>query len=449
MQLKNALLQMVGTLVMTGWVLIAAGSLPSIASSQQTYSPGSRPPETEKAFSLSPLDYERYLTTVNLKNWDDGGDLSRFVYLHTSLVFPAANVRRDGPVSVLRQKPDPGISAYQVRLADGRVMSFDEFVTRVAMVDGIVIVHKGRIVYERYPRMDQSDKHLLFSVTKAFIGTLVGMLEADGLVKVSRPIEEYIPELKGTAWAGTSVRDILDMTSGIAAPDGDIENPISQHYRLEASLGWLEMTPELPESVRSGLTFDYLKTLGRASAPGKYFVYSSANTLVLAWLVEKITGRPVYEVLSERIWSKMGAGSEAQFLVNRRGIAISHAGLIATVRDMARFGLLFTPSRKVVASRAIIPANLINALEQGRKGLVRVRRNAEDKSSEMFGAYQWEEVTADGAFMKTGYGGQLLYVSPRKDLVVAYVGSEEFKNTNPTFGSVVRQLLKHSYHAAP
>ena len=64
------------------------------------------------------------------------------------------------------------------------------------------------------------------------------------------------------------------------------------------------MTPELPDSVRSGLTFDFLKTLGRASAPGKYFVYSSANTLVLAWLIQKITGRPVYDVLSERIWSK-------------------------------------------------------------------------------------------------------------------------------------------------
>ena len=449
MQLKNALLQMVGTLATTGCVLIVFCSLPSIASSQQTNGPGSRPPKTETGSSLSPLDYERYLTTVNLKNWDDGGDLSRFVYLHTSMVFPAADVRREGPVSVLRQKPDPGISAYQVHLADGRVMSFDQFVTRAAMVDGIVIIHKGRIVYEGYPHMDQSDKHLLFSVTKAYIGTLVGMLEADGSVNVSRPIEAYIPELNGTAWAGTSIRDILDMASGIDAPDGDIENPKSQHYRLEASLGWLEMTPELPDSVKSGLTFDFLKTLGRASAPGKYFVYSSANTFVLAWLIEKITGRRVYDVLSERIWSKIGAESDAQFVVNRRGIAISHAGLVATVRDMARFGLLFTPSRNVVASRAIIPANLITALEKGRKELVRLRRKADGQSSEMFGAYQWEEVTADAAFMKTGYAGQLLYVSPRKDLVVAYVGSEEFKDTHPTFNRVVRQVLQHSYHATP
>ena len=112
-------------------------------------------------------------------------------------------------------------------------------------------------------------------------------------------------------------------------------------------------------------------------------------------------------------------------------------------------GLLRAESkfRRVKGHRAL--PTLIKALEEGRKELVRVRRNAVVKSSEMFGAYQWEEVTADGAFMKTGYAGQLLYVSPRKDLVVAYVGSEEFKDTNPTFNGVVRQLLEHSYHATP
>lgn len=82
------------------------------------------------------------------------------------LVFPAASIQRAGPISILRNEPDSAISTYQVHLADGRAMSFDQFVNQVAMVDRIVIVHHGRIVYERYLHMDQSDKHLLFSVTK-------------------------------------------------------------------------------------------------------------------------------------------------------------------------------------------------------------------------------------------------------------------------------------------
>ena len=447
-KIKAVLLSVARTQVMTGCALIATCWLTGSVSSQQLKDTKPSTREAEATFRISPSDYDRYLSAVNLKNWDDGGDLSRFVNLRTSLVFPAASIPRTGPVSILRSEPDRALSTYQVHLADGRVMSFDQFVNQVAMVDGIVIVHHGRIVYERYPHMDQSDKHLLFSVTKAYIGTLVGLLEADGLINIERPIETYIPELTGTSWAGTPIREILDMASGIAAPDGDIENPKSPHYRLEASLGWLEMTPDLPESVKAWRTFDYIKTLGRADAPGKTFVYSSANSLVLAWLIEKVTGRAVYDVLSERIWSKIGAESEAQLLVNRRGIAIAHAGLTATLRDVARFGLLFTPSRKVVTNKAVIPIHLLNAIEQGREEITQPKAVLQSYGSVKVSAYQWQAVTSDGAFWKGGYGGQMLYVSPVKDLVVAYVGSEEVRDTDPKFRVVVRQLLQYAYHAA-
>lgn len=449
MQIKAVLLQMVRAQVMTGCVIIVACYLLGNASGQQVNDATPRTRQAEASFSLSPSDYDKYLSTVNLKNWDDGGELSRFVYLRTSLVFSAASIHRAGTVSILRNEPDRAISSYHVQLADGRVMSFDQLVNRVAMVDGIVIVHHGRIVYERYPHMDQSDKHLLFSVTKAYIGTLVGMLEADGLINVGRPIETYIPELASTAWAGTRVRDILDMASGIAAPDGDIKNPKSEHYRLEASLGWLEMTPDLPDTVKAWRTFDYIKTLGRASAAGANFVYSSANTLVLAWLIEKVTGRAVYDVLSERIWAKIGAESDAQLVVNRRGIGVSHAGLTATLRDVARFGLLLTPSRRVVTSQTVIPTSLIHAIEQGREDLTQPKEILRRYDSVKVSAYQWQAVTRDDAFWKGGYGGQMLYVSPGKDLVVAYVGSEEFRDTDPHFRLIVRQLLQHVYHAAP
>lgn len=238
------------------------------------------------------------------------------------------------------------------------------------------------------------------------------------------------------------------MASGIAAPDGDIENPKSEHYRLESSLGWLEMTEDQPDSVKAWRTFDYLKTLGRASAPGKNFVYSSANTLVLAWLIEKVTGRAVYDVLSERVWSKIGAESDAQLVVNRRGIAVSHAGLTATLRDIARFGLLFTPSRKVVTSQTIIPARLIRGIVQGREDLMQPKEILRRFGSVKVSAYQWQAVTGDDAFWKGGYGGQMLYISPAKDLVVAYVGNEEFRDTDPKFRVVLRQLLESAYQAA-
>jgi CubicO group peptidase (beta-lactamase class C family) len=433
--------------MVAGYASILTFCLLSIARAQQSDTGKSRVDKAQQTFTISSSDYGRYLSTVNLKNWDDGGDLSRFVYLHTSLVFPTASVKRGGRISVLHSEPERAISNYQVGLADGRAMSFDQFVQNVATIDGIVILHHGRIAYERYPHMDQTDKHLLFSTTKAFIGTLVGMLEADRLINVDRPIDAYIPELAGTAWAGTRVRDIADMASGIAAKDGDIEHPKSEHYRLEASLGWLELTPGLPEQVSAGRTYDYLMTLVRATPTGKDYVYSSANTLVLAWLVEKITGRAIYDVLSERIWSKLGAESDAQFVTNRLGIGVSHAGLTATLRDLARFGLLFTPSRKVVAQQQIIPTSLLHAIERGREDLAGTQNFLQLIGAVKVSAYQWGAITKDGAFMKGGYGGQMLYISPRKDLVVAYVGSEEFRDTDPQFQAVVRQLLQATYYS--
>src|ERR1043166_4691501 len=235
-QIKAVLLSVARTPVMMGCALIATCCLTGSVSSQQLNAAKPSTREAEATFRISPSDYDRYLSAVNLKNWDDGGDLSRFVNLRTSLVFPAASIPRTGPVSILRSEPDRALSTYQVHLADGRVMSFDQFVNQVAMVDGIVIVHHGRIVYERYPHMDQSDKHLLFSVTKAYIGTLVGLIEADGLINIERPIETYIPEITQTAWGRNPIRGILHRASSTPGPDGDIENPKSPHYRLEASL---------------------------------------------------------------------------------------------------------------------------------------------------------------------------------------------------------------------
>src|ERR1043165_8625496 len=191
------------------------------------------------------------------------------------------------------------------------------------------------------------------------------------------------------------------------------------------------MTPDLPESVKAWRTFDYIKTLGRADAPGKTFVYSSANSLVLAWLIEKVTGRAVYDVLCERIWSKIGAESEAQLLVNRRGIAIAHAGLTATLRDVAKFGLLFTPSRKVITNQEVIPIHLLNAIKQGREDITLPKTILQQSGSVKESAYQWQAVTSDDAFWKGGYGGQMLYVSPGEEVVGGYAGSPKLPETPP------------------
>src|SRR5262249_12105975 len=140
--------------------------------------------------------------------------ISRFVYLNVSEVFPVAVVRRGGPVASLPVEPNPAIGQYVVDRSNGRAVTLDDAVAG-GRFDGFVVLHRGRIGYERYPRMRAADRHLMFSVTKAFVGMAVALLEEQGKVRLDHSIAEYVPDLKGTAWEPTPVRDVLEMSSGI------------------------------------------------------------------------------------------------------------------------------------------------------------------------------------------------------------------------------------------
>ena len=288
----------------------------------------------------------RLRRAITLDNWDDGGELSRYAYQHVSEIFPVAVIPRGGPIAPLPVEPNPAIGRYVVDREGGREVTLDQAMTE-GPFDGFIVVHRGRIVYERYPRMRPADRHLTFSVTKAFVGMAVAILEDRGQVRLDRPMVEYVPDLKGTAWETIPVRDVLEMASGVesgeSAPD-PYSDPHNKHYQLEASLGILPKTAEMPEDVQREETYRYLRTQSRVRAPGVQWEYSSVGTTVLAWMVERVSGRTLAEFLSDEVWSRMGAEADAQIIVNRNGIAAAHAGLVVTLRDLARFGMLMTPS---------------------------------------------------------------------------------------------------------
>src|SRR3954466_11699802 len=148
---------------------------------------------------------------ANLETWDDGGAISNFVYRHPGEVFPAAVVKRAGPVRELPVRLRPAVASFVVE-DSGRTLQ--QYVDEEPL-DGLVVVHRGAIVFERYPRMRTDDRHLSFSVTKAFVGTLVALLEGEGRLDLSQPVTRYLPELAGTVWADIRLRDVADMASGI------------------------------------------------------------------------------------------------------------------------------------------------------------------------------------------------------------------------------------------
>ncbi len=380
------------------------------------------------------------------RNWSDGGEIMHYTFLHMSEFFTQALIHRSGAISELVAEPLPELAQQEFETDWGR-MTLDDYVA-AAPVNGVVIVKAGRIVYERYPRMRPFDKHLLMSVSKVFASAVIGILEDRGALDVQAPVDRYLPEVSGSGWEGVSVQDVLDMASGIAVLEidepGAYSDPATGYYQYEASLDWLVKTPDTWSS-----TYDYVASMERGIAPGELYEYTSPNTFVLSWLAERITGKPFNEVVTELLWSKLGAESDALLSMSSAGAPASHGGISATVRDVARLGLLFTPSWQVVASEQVISdAHLAKIQTGGRREIVS-QSGVGEPPGFGFGdelprhsTYQWDAVTEDGDFYKGGYGGQGLYVSPARDLVVAYTGTPGLDKAGNRLRWVARQLAK-------
>ena len=354
---------------------------------------------------------------VTVENWDKGGPLSRWVYTHVSEVFPTAVVRRAGPVLDLSEDLRPEIGGLNLKQDKEAGQTLDQFVNNGA-VDGCIVLHAGKIVYEKYPTIQPNDLHLMMSVTKAFVATALAILEDEGKIDLQKPVEYYLPELKGSDWAGTRLRDVADMRSGMEGSETSNDayrNPKSKGFQLEAALGWQPRTaPGLPESVRRGDVLAFLGTLKREHKPGETWAYTSSNTSVLGEVISRVTGKSLADTISELIWSKVGAEHEALLIQNERGFPEAGAGMSATLRDVARFGLLFTKN-PASGQRSMISEQILRRIFGSRGGA--------DEHGMLPLTYQWDMLSDKGELAKGGWAGQLVYVNRDKDVVVAYFGT--------------------------
>jgi len=308
--------------------------------------------------------------------------------------------------------------------------------------DGVIIIHKGEIVFEEYPRMKREDKHLYFSITKTFVSTLIAMLEDRDILDVSRPVDFYMPELKNSAWEGIPVLDILDMSSGINCREKEEDsysNPNSCFMRFFAAIGFPGGKNTLDNPM------DFLLTMDKFEENGLKYDYTGVNTWVLSQLIERVTGEDFPTVLSSDIWQRMGAESEAQILTSESGYAITPMGMSSKLRDLGRFGLLFTPSGRK-DSPGIISEEYLDKIQHGGRPELFASgygfSHFNDETVISHNTYQWDHVTLEGDFFKSGYGGQGLYISPSLDLVIAFFGTPHGSAGSNDLPKITRQMVR-------
>ncbi|MHB1594161.1 MAG: serine hydrolase domain-containing protein [Streptosporangiaceae bacterium] len=377
------------------------------------------------------MDHHGRPPGVTLANWDLGGAPSAWAYLHAGELLPSVEI----PAARSPAELDRGEAARIGRFPVEPGVSLDDYVAE-GPVSGIVVVRGGRIVFERYPRMRPGDRHLLLSVTKVFTSAVIGILELRGELDLGQPADAVIGELAGSGWAGVPIGDVLAMASGIDCLEvdtpGGYTDPGHPFYRFETCLGWRPASSgPLPSP------YEYVAGLPSHRRHGEAYEYTSVNTFVLSWLIERVTGLPFAEVLSREIWSQAGFEAPAQLCGSAAGAPGSHGGLCTTLRDLARFGMLFTPSSSIVAEYDIISGEHLRRIQAGGRRELH-RHDPAALPGYVTAAYgsdlppasrQWNFAIDDGDLFKGGFGGQGLYVSPARDLVIAFAGTPRADGT--------------------
>jgi len=390
--------------------------------------------EFEPAYTMQEvLEHQRKVPTDS-HWWAVTGPEMGWMHKNIQSIFPTVPIYRDGPVMELVSRPMAEIADFVVQTPNGEMRFEDMLFDDQSTAMGVVILHKGDVVFESYPRMKDYEKVVYWSVAKVFAGTIVRLLEERGLVDISKPIETYVPDLAESSFAGTTVRSFLDHATGLDC-DENYEDPESCYYQYSMAIG-----DNVRDETAVDNPYDYFinADVARLRQQGLMFRYSGANNFILSWLIQEVTGYPFQDIVTREFWQHIGAESDAGFFAYRYGIAVSHGGFHSRMRDFARFGLLFTPSASVVTDKSIISNEFIDALRTG--GNPNLKRDRRDGMS-AYPMYQWNSIYSHDWLEHGGWGGQGLLISPSRDVVAVYTSYSEEDYSEIDIGAVLFEVL--------
>lgn len=366
----------------------------------------------------------------------------RWAWSNMRQFMPTVQVwRGPGPASPLVRDEQP-LGRVSFACMDGRQLTFDAALQET-YADGIAVLHRGRLVFERYFGVLEAHKpHIAMSVTKSFTGVLTTLLIAEGKIDPAAPVTAYVPELAPSGFAGASVQQVLDMTTGVKYTEVYTDKN-SDVWKMRRANG---MAPPEPGAPPVSL-LEYLTGIEKLGAHGEVFTYRTVNTDVLGWINRRVTGLSASALLSTRLWQPMGAEEDAYFTVDRLGIEYCGGGLNTSVRDLARFGEMMR-CRGYFNGRQIVPAAVVDEIARGADPAKFAPAGYATLPGWSYHNQWWVSHNAHGAYMARGIHGQSIYVDPKAEVVIARYGSHPMAgNVNndpvslPAFAAVATALM--------
>jgi CubicO group peptidase (beta-lactamase class C family) len=310
---------------------------------------GQNTPTDNRMTGFPPADE----SLVTLANWQDSPNV-RWAFRHMREIIPTQAIPA-GPdtTSPLPSAPDPAALLAPVHRSDGSTATAGD-VFADTWTDALIVLHDGVVVEERYEvGMSAATPHLLMSVSKSVVGCVAGVLAERGLLDPEAPVATYVPEIEGSGYAGTTVRHLLDMRTGVAFRE-TYELPEAEVRVMERSMGWRPPQEGDPKGI-----YAYLATLGGDEPHGGNFTYRSADTDLLGWVCERAADTRMADLVSTLLWVPMGAEHDAEITCDQVGSAVHDGGMCATARDLARFGQLLLDDG-VVEGAPVLPASWLN-----------------------------------------------------------------------------------------
>jgi hypothetical protein len=332
-----------------GWLLIAVLLGGGSALAEERFAP----PKTAKDLGLMqgfPPPSDKRITNRNFME----APQNRWSFQRIREFQPTREIYRGaGPASQLASNPID-LDALKIQTSDGHRITFERWQQK-SYTDSIVVLHRGKIVYEKYSNgMMSHTQHQMFSATKSFVGTVVLVLAEQGRIDLAKTVGHYLPELEGSAFSDATVQQVLDMTTAVKYSEDYLDRD-SDIWRY----GYVFSLWGGPPDGYKGPTnlYDYLPTLRKQGEHGHAFHYVTPNTDVLGWIASRVTNQSVSAALESMLFQPLGPERDAYIWLDGSATEMAGGGLNITARDAAQFGQMILQNG-LFNGQQIIPASV-------------------------------------------------------------------------------------------
>ena len=344
----------------------------------------------------------------------------RWTVCHIRELMPTTDVSRGiGAPSKLSYALDKNIDAITFMPTNSkRPMTWKQSLD-ANYTDGIMVMHHGKVVYERQNGcLNELGNHAAMSMTKSMTGLLAEILVTEGKLDDKALVASIIPELKNSGFGDATVRQVMDMTTALDYSE-DYADPNADIWKYSEAASPL---PKPKDYKGPNGYFEYLQTVKKNGEHGEAFNYRTINSDALGWIISRTTGKAVNELLSERIWQKIGAEQSAYMTVDAKGTPFAGGGLSAGLHDMARIGSLMLNKGEINGER-LFPAAVVDNIEAGGDKEAFAKADYKQLTNGSYTSMWWLFNNPTPIYAARGVHGQTVYVDPAADMVIVRFAS--------------------------